>query len=228
MHIAPPGTWQMVLEHGFWSTAALVEDATAASKPLPPKIANELVTTRREVVVRLEHPVLGAIRLNHNRPIQPRRLDECLKRAGHSPADAPAYYRALAERVFFWPAAELRQTWPAKKGPSTFEKVLLETCEYVERIWIDLQALYARSPGQLEFCQYNSGSTPQYVGTMSPRSPTMWQSVDDWKLPPAQIHEIAWRGCIPDVAGLAKWVERGAGGSYQRIWSPRTAEAEKA
>lgn len=220
MHIAPPGTWELVRRHGFWPTAALVEEATVGGRRLLPLVAEELVTSRRAHVVCLDHPRIRTVRLNHNGPIQPQRLQECLALAGLGPSDAPAYFRALAERVFFWPSDRLRQTWRDKSGPSTFEGVFLKSYERVERIWVDLRALHAKAPTMMGFSQYNSGSTPRFSGSLTPRSPTMWVDVRNWDLPAGRIHEIAWHGTIHDVSALVKWVEEGARGAYLKLWSP--------
>ena len=224
VHVTTAGAWEQISEHGLWPTKHLVSKGTIDGRPVSDVEA--WISQRRPDAVSLEHPRLGTVVINHNKPIKPAVLEDCLQNASARAGKrytAASYYQALNQHVFFWPRARVGDS----KDVRSFQDELASTSGQmgrrgeVDRIWVRLRDLFLSDPEALGVTQYNSGSTPQFVGDVPrykiERSPDMWCSIARWARSRGDIKEVAWRGGIPDLRPYIELVERGRRDQWRPI-----------
>lgn len=227
VHVTRRGAWEFIREYGLLSTKDAV---TGGRTPDGPVDVTAFIAQRRDKPVAVRSRLGGTVVINHNQPIQPSVLDRCLANAADGsgrPPTAAAFYRALNQRVFFWPSHTLEV---ARQDATTFDDEVsaigleLATGPGSDRIWVDLHCLADALGPRIALSKYNSGSTPRFVKQVEryriSRGPDMWVRAKDWALRPGDVKEIAIRGSIvpEDLVPAVRAVQRSLGdGSFEVV-----------
>jgi hypothetical protein len=139
-HVAAPGAWPAIAEHGLLSTSALLD-----LYEVPPEERLELEERRRESTHTVTHAVHGSAVLRDQIPLSEAKLAACL-----DDMTVPEWIRLLKGRVFFWLS---RQRLKDLLGAKAYRD------QDHEVITFDTRKLLARHGDRVELSPINSGST---------------------------------------------------------------------
>lgn len=92
-HMAEPGAWSLISQHGLRSTSALLE-----LFGVPAALRTKLTREHRPASVPISHPVHGGAVVRDQIPLHPGKLAACLTEG----TSVPEFLQLLNDRVFFW------------------------------------------------------------------------------------------------------------------------------
>jgi len=197
-HMAEPGSWNGVKEHGLLSTTALLDLFEVAG---PRRF--ELESCRRPECVEILHRTHGKAVLRDQKPMD----DSGLRRALGDRMTPAEWYRLLNDKVFFW-LSEARL------------KKLLEARAYRDRrqtvLVVDTSALLEKHAPSVLLSPMNSGATKPIP---HPRGPDTFLPLNQYPFDERlkvnrrePIVELAVQGGVPDIKDLVTRVYETGGG----------------
>src|SRR5258708_33198871 len=91
-HMAEPGTWPSIQQHGLLSTCGLLDLFGIKGKE-----RKLIETCQRPESVRISHPEYGSVVIRDQKPLSDKALVKCLQCL--TPTE---WYKLLNKKVFFW------------------------------------------------------------------------------------------------------------------------------
>jgi hypothetical protein len=209
-HMAEPGSWPSIRDHGLLSTSALL-DRFGINGARRAAIEAE---RRPECVTILKEGMPNTV-IRDQKPMSDGALEQCLQ-DGLKPAD---WYRMLNERTFFWLSqARLRRLLGARAYRDRPQTVLtLETRSIVEA-----------HADRIELSPINSGST---IFNPVPRGRRTFLSIGEYdyegwskkRRAEDTVVELIVRDGVPDIKDHVIAVHDFTGGAAAELWRRRGA-----
>jgi hypothetical protein len=201
-HMASYGSWPVIREHGLLSTLELLG---LLSVPEPRR--SQLLETQRKESIPIAHATLGVVTIRDQKPLSAKNLARCL-----TDCDAPAWYKLLNERVFFWLDKRRLVT-------------LMSAGEYSEKphtvLQVDTHGLVHRYEKQIELAAMNTGNTRPFA---HPRGRATFRNMEQYPYEERRrrpdysaVVELTVIGGVPDIRDYVIRVEHAAsvGGQYE-------------
>ena len=204
-HMAEPGSWPSICDHGLLST-----DALLTRYGVSPKLRAEIETQRRPKGVTLRSEGMPEAVIRDQKPMSDDALRKCLE-PGLSPAD---WYRILNERTFFWVSrVRLRKLLGARAYRSRPQTILT----------LATRSLVEAEAERIELCPINSGST---IFNPAPRGRRTFLPIEEydfegWRRKRGGVDavvELVVRGGVPDVRDHVLAVHDWADGVAIEVW----------
>jgi uncharacterized protein DUF7002 len=193
-HMADPGAWVSMFEHGLLSTTALL-DRMGIEGARRAAIEAEI----RPESVRIDDPELGRVCIRDNTPLRRHILESCLD------VSVEDWCRALNARVFFWATPQRVETHLGAGGHRGRPR---------DVIAVDTARLVARHGRSISLCHINSGSAlypnapARGRSTFSPIADFQFEHWRAKRSAATAIAEVCVDYAVPDIRDLALWVER--------------------
>lgn len=204
-HMAEPGSWPSIRDHGLLSTSALLDlyevggDRRAA-----------IEGARRSAGVLITRAGLPDAVIRDQKPMNDAALSRCLG-DGLTPAD---WYRTLNDRTFFWLSRERLQTLLGARAYRGRPQTVLT---------LDTHSLVEAHAGRVELSPINSGSTPQYPAARGKQTflPIDQYDYEAWRKkrgPREAVVELVVRRGVPDVRDHVLAVHDWDGTAFIEHW----------
>jgi hypothetical protein len=203
-HMAEPGTWPSIQEHGLLSTSALLDKFEINGEQ-----RRQIESCHRPESIEIKHLAFGTAVIRDQKPMSESALQKCLQ--GFTPRQ---WYESLNRRVFFW------LTWERLMG-------LLAARAYRHRehcvLTLDTVNLVERYREQITLSPINSGST---VYNPQARGAETFLSIDEYpfdawarkrRTREKAVAELAVDYAVSDVTACVLRVEHRQGDSLLEV-----------
>jgi hypothetical protein len=185
-HLTAPDALDGIMRYGLRSTSSLLRDCEMTA----PERAR-IETSRRPDEVALQHPLVGPVTINDNKPLHEARLARVLD-DGLSPAD---WLRMLNARVFFWAREDGLRSLSSAAANRVRPRLVLV---------VDTRRLTQAYADWIDLCPINSGATRgitrRGLATFTPMRAVPYAVWQRQRGRVDKVKEVALRCDIPDVA----------------------------
>jgi len=208
-HMAAPGSWNSIQQHGLLSTSALLDLYEYSG------VERKAIERRhRPESVVISHPVRGRAVVRDQKPMSDHGLERALL-DGLSPED---WYRRLNRMVFFWSTEKRLDTFANAKAYRDTRKLFIvcEAALLLKDVW-----------NSVHLSAMNSGSTrpfahPRGAGTFQPPATHPFHERLRRRLEP--VAEVAVIRSVPNIGECAVEVWE-SGGGEEDTWILRKEPA---
>lgn len=207
-HMAAPGSWPGIFQHGLLSTSRLLRLFEVEEEQ-----RRSLESAHRRQSVEIVHPVHGRATLRDQCP-----MDDAGLRRALPPEISPAdWYRTLNEKVFFWVCEKRLHTFMSARAYRSQPRVLLT---------LDARRLLEAYADAVLLCPINSGATKPYprqrdYSSFLPLAQYPWSHWESKRRGKDTVVEVAITGGVPNLREFVIRVEEvDPSGDRREIFRP--------
>lgn len=193
-HMAAPGSWPSIEQHGLLSTSSLLDLFCVCGEQ-----RLQIEERHRPEGVTIEHPAHGVAVVRDQKPMDDLGLERALEGTDLTPRD---WYLILNEKVFFWVRRERLDRMMGARAYKAHPKTVLCLCT---------EELLMRHAGKVMLAPMNTGCTKPWPHE---RGPSTFLPLDEYPFAESRrkrgvnaIVELAVVGAVPDVRDLVIRVE---------------------